>query len=68
MWYGDKLMNGWCVDMNSYYESYYRCKSGDFENDHKYYKTVKKSPDSYYCEENSKLEGTKRVINRTKEP
>ena len=65
---GDKLMNGGCVDMNSYYESDYRCKSGDLESNHKCYKTVKKSPDSYYCEENAKLEGTKCVINRTEEP
>ena len=61
---GDKLMNGGCVDMNSYYESDYRCKSGDLESDNKCYKTIKSSPDSYYCEENAKLEGTKCIINR----
>ena len=65
---GDKLMNGGCVDMNSYYESDYRCKSGDLESDHKCYKTIKSSPDSYYCEENAKLEGTKCIINRIEDP
>lgn len=56
---GDKLMNGGCVDMNSYYSSDYRCKSGDLENDHKCYRRVKTLPDSYYCEDNGKLNGTK---------
>ena len=64
----DKIINGKCVDLNSYYESDYRCKSGDLESDHKCYKTVKNSPDLYYCEENAKLEGTKCVINRIEEP
>ena len=65
---GDKLMNGGCVDMNSYYASDYRCKSGDLESDHKCYKTIKSSPDSYYCEGNAKLEGTKCIINRIEDP
>jgi len=65
---GDKLMNGGCVDMNSYYASDYRCKSGDLESDHKCYKTIKSSPDSYYCEGNAKLEGTKCIISRIEDP
>lgn len=65
---GDKLMNGGCVDMNSYYTSDYRCESGDLESDHKCYKTIKSLPDSYYCEGNAKLEGTKCIITRVEDP
>ena len=55
----DKIINGKCVDLDSYYESDYRCKSGDLENDHKCYRRVKTLPDSYYCVDNGKLNGTK---------
>ena len=65
---GDKLMNGGCVDMNSYYSSDYRCKDGDLESDNKCYRTIKTTPNSYYCDEDAKLEGTKCIINRTENP
>ena len=64
----DKIINGKCVDLDSYYESDYRCKSGDLENDHKCYRRVKTLPDSYYCERDGILNGTKCEVKHTQKP
>ena len=65
---GDRLINGGCVDMSSYYESDYRCKTGDLENDNKCYKEVKTKPTSYYCERDGILNGTKCEVKYTQKP
>lgn len=65
---GDRLINGGCVDMSSYYESDYRCKTGDLGNDNKCYKEVKTKPTSYYCERDGILNGTKCEVKHTQKP
>lgn len=64
---GDRLINGGCVDMSSYYESDYRCKTGDLGNDNKCYKEVKTKP-TYYCERDGILNGTKCEVKHTQKP
>lgn len=70
--YGDKLINGSCVDMNSYYKSDWKCPNGDFltnpdgtlmNGDIKCYNEIKTKPTSYYCEGDGKLNGTKCEFN-----
>lgn len=64
----DKIINGKCVDLDVYYESDYRCKTGDLESDNKCYRKVKEKPTSYYCDGNGELNGTKCVIRHTEKP
>ncbi|MBQ4633927.1 MAG: hypothetical protein IJB71_01095 [Bacilli bacterium] len=64
----DKIINGKCVDLDVYYESNYRCKTGDLESDNKCYRKVKTKPTSYYCDGNGELNGTKCVIKHTEKP
>ncbi|MBR1416767.1 MAG: hypothetical protein IJ572_03000 [Bacilli bacterium] len=64
----DKIINGKCVDLDVYYESNYRCKTGDLESDNKCYRKVKTEPTSYYCDGNGELNGTKCVIKHTEKP
>lgn len=65
---GDKIINGKCVDMNSYYKADWVCPDGSFitnpdgslmHGDTKCYKETKTNPKSYYCDEGYTLDGTK---------
>ena len=57
----DRIINGKCVDMNSYYESDWICRNGgeitylDKNGDHKCYEEKRVDPVSYYCENNDRL-------------
>ena len=64
----DKIINGKCVDLDVYYESDYRCKTGDLESDKKCYRKVKEKPTTYYCDGNGEVNGTKCVIKHIEKP